>query len=74
MLAKVWRLLCLQDNSEVHFKVKMTTSLGKLKRYYSERQGVSISSLRFFFDGRRINDDETPKQVRCEESPGVSCN
>ena len=52
-----------QDNSEVHFKVKMTTQLGKLKRYYSERQGVAVSSLRFFFDGKRINDDETPKQV-----------
>ena len=26
-------------------------------------QGVPVTSLRFLFDGRRINDDETPKQV-----------
>lgn len=28
-------------------------------------QGVPVTSLRFLFDGRRINDDETPKQVCC---------
>lgn len=26
-------------------------------------QGVPMTSLRFLFDGKRINDDETPKQV-----------
>ena len=41
----------------------MTTQMGKLKKSYSERVGVPVSSLRFLFDGRRINDDETPKQV-----------
>lgn len=52
-----------QDNSEVHFKVKMTTKMSKLKKSYSERQGVPIGYLRFLFDGRRLNDDETPKQL-----------
>jgi small ubiquitin-related modifier len=41
----------------------MTTQMGKLKKSYSERVGVPVTSLRFLFDGRRINDDETPKQV-----------
>ncbi len=27
-----------QDNSEIHFKVKMTTHLKKLKESYSQRQ------------------------------------
>ncbi|ESO11507.1 hypothetical protein HELRODRAFT_166510 [Helobdella robusta] len=52
-----------QDQSEVHFKVKMTTKMSKLKKSYSERQGVPIGYLRFLFDGRRLNDDETPKQL-----------
>lgn len=55
-----------QDNSEVHFKVKMTTQMGKLKKSYSERVGVSPNSLRFLFDGRRINDGETPKALDME--------
>lgn len=28
----------MKDQSEVHFKVKMTTKMGKLKKSYSERQ------------------------------------
>merc|ERR1712071_261802 len=52
-----------QDSNEIHFRVKMTTQMGKLKKSYSERVGVPVTSLRFLFDGRRINDDETPKQL-----------
>lgn len=44
----------------------MTTQMGKLKKSYSERVGVPVTSLRFLFDGKRINDDETPKQVISE--------
>ncbi|CAB3374679.1 small ubiquitin-related modifier-like [Cloeon dipterum] len=54
------------DSNEIHFRVKMTTQMGKLKKSYSERVGVPVTSLRFLFDGRRINDDETPKQLEME--------
>ena len=43
------------------------TCEGKLKKSYSERVGVPVSSLRFLFDGRRINDDETPKALEMEQ-------
>ena len=49
---------------EIHFRLKMTTQMEELKKSYSERVRVPVSSLRFLFDGRRINDDETPKQVK----------
>ncbi|XP_063973043.1 small ubiquitin-related modifier-like isoform X1 [Diachasmimorpha longicaudata] len=52
------------DSNEIHFRVKMTTQMGKLKKSYSDRVGVPMTSLRFLFDGKRINDDETPKQSR----------
>ena len=32
----------------------------------SERQGVPITTLRFLFDGKRINDDDTPKALEME--------
>ena len=51
----------------VYFRVKQTTQMGKLKKSYSERVGVPVSSLRFLFDGRRINDDETPKALEMEQ-------
>merc|ERR1711962_1695793 len=56
-----------QDSNEIHFRVKQTTRMGKLKKSYSERVGVPVTSLRFFFDGRRINDDETPKALEMEQ-------
>ena len=39
----------------------------KLKKSYSERVGAPIASLRFLFDGKRINDDETPKSLEMEQ-------
>ncbi|RZF38697.1 hypothetical protein LSTR_LSTR011007 [Laodelphax striatellus] len=51
------------DSNEIHFRVKMTTNMGKLKKSYSERVAVPASSLRFLFDGRRISDEDTPKQL-----------
>merc|ERR1711964_265035 len=56
-----------QDSNEIHFRVKQTTQMGKLKKSYSERGGVPVTSLRFLFDGRRINDDETPKALEMEQ-------
>ena len=56
-----------QDSNEIHFRVKMSTVMGKLKKSYSERVGVPVNSLRFLFDGRRINDDETPKGLKMEQ-------
>ncbi|KAL7076461.1 hypothetical protein ACQ4LE_004182 [Meloidogyne hapla] len=56
-----------QDSNEVHFRVKFGTSMGKLKKAYAERTGVAVNTLRFLFDGRRVNDDDTPKSLEMEE-------
>ena len=56
-----------QNSNEIHFRVKQTTQIGKLKKSYSERVGVPILSLRFLFDGWRINDDETLKALEMEQ-------
>nr|CAD7572434.1 unnamed protein product [Timema californicum] len=45
--------------SEVELNMSST-----LANYTTE--GVPVTSLRFLFDGRRINDDETPKQLEME--------
>ena len=47
-----------QDSNEIHFRVKQTTQMGKLKKAYAERVGVPVTSLRFLLDGRRITDSE----------------
>jgi len=56
-----------QDHTEVHFKVKKTTHLSKVKKHYAERQGKSVDTLRFMYEGRRINDHDTPKQLDMQD-------
>ena len=46
--------------------------MGKLKRSYSDRLGVAMTSLRFLYDGKRIPDDATPGMLemeRCSKKP-----
>ncbi len=45
--------------------------MGKIKKFYSERQGVPVSSLRLLFDGRRIFDHETPRQLEMENDDTI---
>lgn len=51
------------DGNEVFFKVKRTTKLAKLKKAYAERMGRPENSVRFIFDGQRINDNDTAETV-----------
>ena len=44
-----------QDTNELHFRVKKTTAFSKLKKSYSDRIGVPLTSLRFLFDGNVNN-------------------
>jgi small ubiquitin-related modifier len=55
------------DSNEIHFRVKMSTQMHKLKRSYSEKAGVQLPGLRFLFDGRRITDEDTPKLLEMED-------
>ena len=56
-----------QDSTKIHFPVKPTIQMGKLKKSYSKRVGIPVSSLRFLFNGRCINDDETPKVLEMKQ-------
>uniref|UniRef100_A0A0N4ZVE1 Small ubiquitin-related modifier n=1 Tax=Parastrongyloides trichosuri TaxID=131310 RepID=A0A0N4ZVE1_PARTI len=56
-----------QASNEVHFKVKKTTTMQKLKKTYADRMGVSPQSLRFLFDGKRIENSDTPKSLEMDQ-------
>lgn len=51
------------DQSGIHFKLKMTTPLLKLKKAYSTHKDIPVSGLRFLFDGKRISDEDTPMEL-----------
>jgi len=58
-----------QDGNEIFFKCKATTPLSKLMHAFCQRQGVSLNSVRFLFDGTRINEHQTPSDVRPPQLP-----
>jgi hypothetical protein len=57
------------NNNEVFFKIKRTTKLEKLMTAFCERQGKSLSSVRFLFEGTRVQPTDTPEAVRFHTPP-----
>ena len=60
-----------QDGTEVYFKVKKTTKLKKLMDAYCARVGKEAGSIRFLFDGDRIQEDATPDQLGMEDEDEI---
>ena len=55
-----------QDGNEVHFTCKPTLPLGRLMSMWCQRQGVAMESVRFLFDGSRINPTQSPESLDME--------
>jgi len=51
------------NNNEVFFKIKRSTKLEKLMTAFCERQGKTIASVRFLFEGQRVQPSDTPETV-----------
>jgi len=57
-----------QDGNEVYFKIKKQTPLRKLMDAYCQRQAIDSNSIRFLYDGQRIQADQTPKELEMEDN------
>ncbi|KAF2645269.1 ubiquitin-like protein-like protein SMT3 [Massarina eburnea CBS 473.64] len=55
------------NNNEVFFKIKRTTVLKKLMDAFCDRQGKNISSVRFLFDGQRVQPDDSPDALDMQD-------
>lgn len=51
------------NNNEVFFKIKRSTKLEKLMNAFCERQGKTMTSVRFLFEGQRVQPTDTPDTV-----------
>ena len=56
-----------QDGSEIFFKCRMTKPLVRLMNIFCTRNGVAANSVRFLFDGCRINGHQTPEELEMED-------
>ncbi|PWN45206.1 ubiquitin-like protein [Ceraceosorus guamensis] len=59
------------DGNEVFFKVKRNTKLGKLRRAYADRMGKPENTVRFIFDGQRVQDDDTAESLEIEDQDEI---
>lgn len=50
-------------NNEVFFKIKRSTQLKKLMDAFCDRQGKDKKTVRFLFDGTRVNEVDSPDTV-----------
>lgn len=60
-----------QDGNIVQFKIKKHTALKKLMSTYCERAGLALQTIRFSFDGTRINESDTPKGLDMEDGDTI---
>ena len=60
------------NNNEVFFKIKRSTKLDKLMTAFCERQGKAINSVRFLFEGQRVQPADTPDSVSFCVPSGLS--
>ena len=56
-----------QDGNEIFFKLRMATPMQRLMTAFCNRQGVSMNSIRFLFDGSRVSPNQTPHELELEE-------
>ncbi|KAF7290809.1 Ubiquitin-like domain-containing protein [Mycena indigotica] len=56
---------------EVFFKIKKSTKLSKLQGAYASKVGKDVGSIRFLYDGSRINDDDTPSTLEMEDNDTI---
>ncbi|EIN06854.1 ubiquitin-like protein [Punctularia strigosozonata HHB-11173 SS5] len=56
---------------EVFFKIKRNTKLSKLQGAYANKVGKDVGSIRFLYDGNRINEDDTPATLDMEDNDTI---
>ena len=62
-----------QGGEETFFKVKKSTKLEKVFNAYSTRKGVAPGSLRFLFDGVRVQPHQTPEDIDMDDGDQLDC-
>ncbi|MCJ1292164.1 hypothetical protein MMC34_003714 [Xylographa carneopallida] len=55
------------NNNEVFFKIKRTTALKKLMDAFCDRQGKMPNTVRFLFDGQRVQPTDSPDSLEMQD-------
>jgi len=58
-------------NNEVFFKIKRTTKLEKLMKAFCERQGKDPKTVRFLFEGSRVQTTDSPDSLEMADGDSL---
>jgi hypothetical protein len=64
----------VNNNGEVFFRIKNGTLMGKVMSSFCERQGRQSGTVRFLFEGRRINPDDTPLSIDLQNADVIEAH
>ena len=56
-----------ESKNEIQIPINVRSQFKNLKESYAQRVGVPVISLRFFFNGRRLSDEDTPRGLEMEQ-------
>lgn len=59
------------NNNELMFKIKKSTNLEKLMKAFCDRHGKAPDTVRFLFDGKRVQDYDTPDGLEMEDGDTI---
>lgn len=51
------------NGEEVYFKVKRSAKMKRLFNAYCKRYNVDVSTMRFFYQGERVNEEQTSDEL-----------
>eukprot|EP00798_Chlamydomonas_sp_ICE-L_P021030 gene21030-27899_t len=63
-----------QSGTEVTFKVKPSTKFGKIMDAYCTKKALDPNTVKFLFDGTKIQRDKTPLELEIEDGDNVDAN
>ena len=55
------------QGEEIYFKVKRTAKMRRLFSAYCKRSGIDPSTMRFFHQGERLNEEQTPDDLALKD-------
>ena len=59
-------LLADSGGNKIHFKLKAATPLSRVFASYAQRQGSRVDVYRFLYDGKRVDENDTPRSLNME--------
>ncbi len=60
-----------QHGTKTFFKIRRDIKLSKVFSAYSKRRGVEVTSLRFTFEGQRLDENDTPGKLDISEGDQI---